>query len=304
MKTIKTRFLASITLLSLALSHSSCDDETDDFTLSKIQTIEAYNITSNTVTSGGIILSDGSPRIIEKGICWDINPLPTREMNTKKISEIDSSTFKIDLSDLKPDTRYYLRAYAVNALGTSYGNEVSFVTNKNSSIQYFTDGRSVQYGDPSPIALDITADGMVDFTIFIEATASSRGVRLYAGINPIRDNKVKSGPAIDENFLNMGFIIPQRPGSVIDHSREIDQQWTQEFSALVIRNTDNNGIISYEGFWVNPEEIIGVHFRVEDSIHYGWLRIKFDKATEVVTLIDYAWNSISNQEINAGAVSN
>jgi hypothetical protein len=168
------------------------------------------------------------------------------------------------------------------------------------SIIYKLDGRTVKLGDPSPIAIDLSEDGQVDFTIFVELTANSQGDRLYAGMNPIGANLIKSGPPIDENYLNMGLLVAEIPGSTIDFNVGQNQQWTPEFGALVIRNTFTNGDVSYEGNWADSEQIVGIQNKINQSVHFGWLRIKFDKTTEIVTLIDYAYNSIASQPIIAG----
>lgn len=304
MNQIKKKFLIRIILLTISFTFTMCKDKSYEFSPPIILTIDTYDIASNSAISGGEILNNGGTTIIESGICWDTIPLPTNDLVTKKKTQSDSNNFALDLTNLLPNTCYYVRAYAINFAGVSYGNQVSFITKSESSIKYFTDGRTVQYGDPLPIALDISENGEVDFTIFVEATAGNQGVRLYAGVNPIGNNKIKSGPPLDENFLNMGFIIQQNPGSVIDHSVETDQRWTSDYSSLVIRNTDNNNTVSYEGNWGNSAEIVGVHIRIGDSFHYGWLRINFDKSSEIVTLVDYAWNGVPEQGIKAGSNSN
>lgn len=172
------------------------------------------------------------------------------------------------------------------------------------SIIYKLDGRTVKLGDPLPIAIDLSEDGQVDFTIFVELTANSQGDRLYAGMNPIGANLIKSGPPIDENFLSMGLLVAEFPGSTIDFNVESNQQWTPEFGALAIRNTFTNGNISYEGNWSDSEQIVGIQNKINQAAYFGWLRIKFDKMTEIVTLIDYAYDSIASQPIIAGAKSN
>lgn len=172
------------------------------------------------------------------------------------------------------------------------------------SIIYKLDGRTVKYGDPFPIAIDLSEDGQVDFTIFVELTANSQGDRLYAGMNPIGINLIKSGPPIDENFLSMGLLVAETPGEKIDLSVGQNQQWTSDFGALAIRNTFTNGEVSYEGNWSDSEQIVGIQHKINQTIYFGWLRIKFDKGTEVVTLIDYAYDSFENQPILAGVKSN
>ncbi|MFC4723525.1 hypothetical protein ACFO5O_14410 [Geojedonia litorea] len=175
---------------------------------------------------------------------------------------------------------------------------------QSNTIIYKLDGRSVKLGDQLPIAVDLSEDGQVDFAIFVELTANSQGDRLYAGVNPIGENLIKSGPAIDTNFLNMGLLIAELEGERIDFNLNSNQRWTSDHSALVIRNTLNNGETSYEGNWANSKQIVGIQNRINEAVYFGWLRIEFDKQTEIVTLIDYAYNHIKNESIFAGAKSN
>jgi hypothetical protein len=171
------------------------------------------------------------------------------------------------------------------------------------SIVYKVDGRTVKLADPYPIAIDLTDDGQVDFTIFVELTANSQGDRLYAGMNPIGANLIKSGPANDENFLSMGLLAAENSGAPIDSNVGPNQQWTPDFGALAIRNTFTNGRISYEGNWADSEQIVGIQHRIDQKVFFGWLRIRFDKKTEMVTLVDYAYESTASKPIKAGSES-
>ncbi len=84
-------------------------------------------ISSDLAGSGGAITTDGGAAITAKGVCWSINPGPT-VANSKTSDGAGPAAFNSTLTGLVPLTTYYVRAYAVNALGTSYGNEVSFTT--------------------------------------------------------------------------------------------------------------------------------------------------------------------------------
>ena len=145
---------------------------------------------------------------------------------------------------------------------------------------------------------------MVDFTVFVELTANTQGDRLYVGINPIGPNLIKSGPPINENFLNMGLIISEPIGTLINQDLVQGQRWTNDYGALVIRNTSSNGITTYEGSWENSAQIVGIQNNINNSNYFGWIRIEFNKVTEVVTLIDYAFNSTLNHPILSGETNN
>jgi uncharacterized protein (TIGR02145 family) len=84
------------------------------------------SVTSSTAVSGGNISSDGGAAITERGICWSTSPNPTVALNTKTVDGAGSGSFSSNLTGLSPITTYYLRAYAINQVGTAYGNEISF----------------------------------------------------------------------------------------------------------------------------------------------------------------------------------
>ncbi len=281
-----------------------CEDEPETFSLPVVQSLEITNITTTSATCSGVVISDGGAQVTARGVCWDTSPQPTTSLLTKTFDGPDTGMFVSELTNLLPNQQYYLRAYGTNAIGTAYGEALSFSTNPYSSIVYKPDGRTVKLGDPFPIALDLTEDGLVDFTVFMELTANTKGDRLYAGINPIGPNLIKSGPSIEENYLSMGLLIAENFNSTIDDQLEPNQQWTGNHGALIIRNTSTLGNVSYEGSWAAQKQIVGIQNHVHGSIHFGWLQLTFDKETEIVTLIDYAYDSIAGQSIKAGAIAN
>ena len=92
-----------------------------------LTTAEVTSITSNSAKSGGNITADGGGSITVKGICWSTSHNPTTADN-KTSDGTGTGTFTSDLTGLTPNTLYYIRAYAINSAGTSYGNELSFTT--------------------------------------------------------------------------------------------------------------------------------------------------------------------------------
>ena len=85
------------------------------------------NITLNSATCGGSITSNGGTPIISKGVCWSLNPNPTIN-DFIKIDTSSQATINCNITGLTPATKYYIRTYASNATGTSYGTQVSFLT--------------------------------------------------------------------------------------------------------------------------------------------------------------------------------
>jgi uncharacterized protein (TIGR02145 family) len=93
-----------------------------------LTTTPPYLIKNDTATSGATITSDGGADITARGVCWATTTGPTTALTTKTVNGIGTGTFIAKLTSLAPNTTYYVRAYATNSMGTSYGNEVSFTT--------------------------------------------------------------------------------------------------------------------------------------------------------------------------------
>lgn len=126
---MKKLFLLSI--LSLLFSCSS-DESENNPTLPVLTTTNASNITLIGASSGGNITSDGGADIITRGVVWSTIQSPTIALSTKTVDGTGTGSFTSSITGLTPNTTYYVRAYATNSVGTSYGNEINFTT---SSIQ-------------------------------------------------------------------------------------------------------------------------------------------------------------------------
>ncbi len=77
-----------------------------------------------TTCSGGNV-SDGGAPITARGICWRTTPGPTIA-DSKTSDGTGSGSYTSHLMGLTMANTYYVRAYATNSKGTSYGNELSF----------------------------------------------------------------------------------------------------------------------------------------------------------------------------------
>ena len=96
--------------------------------LASLTTTTVSSITSTTASSGGNISNDGGAAISARGVVWSTSQNPTIALTTKTVDGTGSGNFTSNLNGLSPGNTYYLRAYATNSAGTSYGNEVSFST--------------------------------------------------------------------------------------------------------------------------------------------------------------------------------
>jgi uncharacterized protein (TIGR02145 family) len=92
-----------------------------------LTTVSITGITQNTAVSGGNITSDGGSEVTERGVCWSTHTLPVTT-DSKTSDGIGTGTYTSNLTGLTGNIKYYVRAYAVNSEGVSYGQEVSFTT--------------------------------------------------------------------------------------------------------------------------------------------------------------------------------
>lgn len=86
------------------------------------------DVLSETATVYASVTSDGGSEVTERGFVWSKKTGPTLENAESIKSGSGSGNFSATLTDLSIDTEYYLRAYAINAIGLTYGEEVTFKT--------------------------------------------------------------------------------------------------------------------------------------------------------------------------------
>lgn len=103
-----------------------------NFTTLRLPTITTNNITSitaNSAVSGGFISNAGTSSVTQRGVCWSTSTNPTIALGTKTFNGSGTGSFTSNIVGLASQTTYYVRAYATNAGGTSYGANISFRTN-------------------------------------------------------------------------------------------------------------------------------------------------------------------------------
>jgi hypothetical protein len=115
-------------------------------------------LTTVSATLGGEVLSAGASAVTARGICYGTSAAPTVSNNTVA-SGSGTGAFTTSLPGLNPATTYYARAYAVNASGTSYGNQVTFRT-EGAEGQACAQGSTMTVthtaGDVAPVTKTVT----------------------------------------------------------------------------------------------------------------------------------------------------
>lgn len=112
-----------------------------------VTTSTVTQITTTTAVAGGNVTDDGGVSVTERGVVYSTNQNPT-VADTKVVSGSGLGDFICNLTNLQEGTTYYVRAYAVNAKGTAYGEEVSFTTKERyyeNGYEYIDLGLSVKW---------------------------------------------------------------------------------------------------------------------------------------------------------------
>ena len=207
-------------------------------------TISATNgliyLTSTSGQSGGTITSDGGNIITAKGVVWSTSSGPTIALSTKTNDGSGVGTFTSTLTGLTLNTVYYIRSYATNSIGTSYGPEVSiaFINTVTSSTGKIWMDRNLGAIQVATINTDASSFGdlyqwgrssdghqLYNSTITstqFSSTTTNNGNYVVESGQSLRDWIVPSNPNLWQglNGVNnpcpVGFRIPTK------------QEWTNE----------------------------------------------------------------------------
>ncbi len=125
MKT-KNPWIHPIAIIGLLLTFTLGCEKEDPPTLT---TLPVTEITSNSAKSGGNITDDGGATVTARGVVWSTSENPTVDNNDGKTTDgTGSGQFTSNITELSAGTTYYVRAYAINNEGTSYGDQKEFTT--------------------------------------------------------------------------------------------------------------------------------------------------------------------------------
>lgn len=99
-----------------------------------VPTVTTSNVTDITSTSaicGGVVANSGGADVTARGVCWSTTENPTIS-DAHTSDGTGTGTFTSSLTNLTPQTTYYVRAYATNEAGTAYGEQKTFTTEQDS----------------------------------------------------------------------------------------------------------------------------------------------------------------------------
>jgi hypothetical protein len=154
-------------------------------TIPALTTANVSDITQISAVSGGDITNDGGAEVTVRGVCWGTSHNSTT-VSSKTNDGKGSGAFTSNITGLTADTKYYVRAYAINSEGTGYGNEVTFTSSQIKLATLTTTEVSSVTLSSAVSGGNIISDG--------GGNIISRGVCWKTGLNPTTaDNKTDDG---------------------------------------------------------------------------------------------------------------
>jgi hypothetical protein len=133
LKTKGTVLLGFYILIGLSSCTKNNATTTPAVSKPTVSTTPVGSITHNSALSGVTISSNGGASITTKGVCWSTKASPT--INDDKTNDgTGTGSTTSALTGLNERSNYFVRAYATNSAGTSYGTELYFTTLNNTNF--------------------------------------------------------------------------------------------------------------------------------------------------------------------------
>ncbi len=129
MKQIKSSKAILAIVITTIIMFASCNKSDNNSSNGKltVTTKSVTEITSSSAKCGGDVTSTGNFSVGLCGVCWGESPSPTTE-NYFTTDNQGLGDFTSEMKNLKPETKYYVRAYATTSSGVMYGEEMGFTT--------------------------------------------------------------------------------------------------------------------------------------------------------------------------------
>lgn len=174
--------------------------------IAQLSTNSITSITVNSAQTGGQISDDGGAPITLRGVCWSTSPNPTRS-NSCVNSGSGVGSFSATMTNLSPGTRYYVRAFAVNSVGTHYGLQREFVTQNIRLVPVRSSRWITQRGSgtsANPFVGYSNNQFLNNTTAFVEYRVEGGNVRVHYTISVSSE--------VNRDFLNLriGNTLVQR----------------------------------------------------------------------------------------------
>ena len=293
---------------SVGISYGNDLSFTTNAVVPTVTTTAVSDITATTASSGGDITDDGGAPVTARGVCWNISANPTIS-DSHTTDGAGTGTFTSSITNLTPDTTFYLRAYATNTAGTAYGNEATFTTAANPTLSgTVTDGIDPIEGVTITFSHDkhsetTNANGYYSYTVpYGTTTTITPGKTGYGSWNPAKRKFTDITSNKTQNFTaNLDtFTIS---GTVTDGTNSIEGVSITFSHDGHIEITDAAGNYSYTAAYGTSTTVTaskpGYNFTPSE---YNYTNLTEDKPNQDFTVLNYVSVTITNPQ-NGDTVS-
>ncbi|NDV46653.1 T9SS C-terminal target domain-containing protein [Paludibacter sp. 221] len=172
-----------------------------------VETSSSSNIRNVSFEISGKVAQWGGTEVTERGVVWGTSENPTITTN-KKSSGSGLGTYKVFVDNLQPETKYYVRAYAVNSTGTAYGNTLEVTTKAT---------------DPD-VEKIINQDGTGDYTTVQAAFDAVPANYTGRWIIRIKSGTYNERPTLNAGKVNVYLVGENAETTIITHNTYAGQE--------------------------------------------------------------------------------
>ena len=262
-----------------------------------VKTNEVTDITSTTAIGGGRVTSNGSTAVIERGICWDTSHNPTTS-GSHASNGTGTGSYTCNITGLTPGTTYYVRAYAINSYGTSYGNEVSFTATANLPTLSTNLVSNITHA---------TATGGGNVTAIGGANVTERGICWSTNHNPTTSSShANSGTGIGSYTVNMTGLTANTTyyvrayainsaGTAYGNEVNFTTLQTPNYTICVSTNPNNGGTVTGGGTYQQGQSCTVTATANTSYSFLCWT----ENGSQVSTSANYTFTVTSNRALVA-----
>ena len=296
------------------LSFSASSQSLPIVTIDSVSLISFYSAVCvcSIANTGGALLSSS-------GVCWSTIQHPTISDN-KTTNGPKTGSFPDTITGLKQNTKYYVRGYGTNAIGTGYGNEVTFTTagilpddihyvdfdpdTTFTSVSYWTIDEG--FGIPSPydsssgMIIDLDQDNIGDLHVIIrhdympvEPSEPWSCYQYHVYLWMVDQNDNIAYNKIFQVIEYCDVAIPFKKDSLISDTLSYNESATAYKWCIGPYCDCYNDSYSGDGYF-------GFRLKRNGGYNYGWILLNLDQLHYILTIKEFAINRTKNNSIKAG----
>ena len=230
------------------------------------------------VTLGGTITSEGNSNVTERGIVYSfVNSDP--KIGAADITVVSdgsgAGSFSKDYSGFTANKTYYLRAFATNGVGTSYGSIVTFKTTKKNQTIYFPELEVKTYGDED-FSLNATATSGLSVSYIssdLDVATVKNGVVHLVGAGTCMIHAYQNGNDEYYNAIRISrtLIVNKAQATISLENLSVAYDGSPKEVVVSTNPEGLNTLVTYEGNAEIPSEVgdYSVEVVIDDQNYEG-----------------------------------